>query len=88
MSDIFDALPKSAPDEYGSWAKGKTQTLRDAFPTPEAFRAAADRFAASGGGAIDTRRTIAVLTADGDVATVNLDGLEAELARAIEEMKR
>lgn len=41
--DIFDALPKAAPDEWGTWASGKSLTLRDIFPTPEAFKAAANR---------------------------------------------
>lgn len=97
MSDdpFFDAMPKSTPDEYGSWDKGKTQTLRDVFPTPEAFRAAAERFVRTmpHTGSIDAALTargprfVGVLTEDG-VAMVDTLGLEAEFARAIEEMKR
>lgn len=94
-ADTFDALPKAAPDEFGSWAKGKTQTLRDVFPTPEAFKVAADRFAQTmpHAGCIDAvltargPRFVGVLTEDG-VAMVDTVALEAEFARAIEEMKR
>lgn len=93
--DIFDALPKSAPDEWGSWGKAKPMGFRDVFPTPEAFKAAAERFARTmpHAGPIDAMlaargpRFVGVLTEDG-VAMVDLVGLEAEFARALEEMKR
>jgi len=83
-ADTFDALPKAAPGEYGSWAGCKAKGPGDV--TPEEFAEMAASLARRIPWA-RASRFAHVLTADG-VATVDLDGLEAEFAQAIEEMKR
>lgn len=69
--DIFDALPKSTHDEWGSWATAKPQAFRDVFSTPEAYRAATNAAMRR-----DTapRRYTSHLTADGAIAIDHLTG--------------